>query len=213
MTQQGSGKRGRPAVYRNNRRDDIIEAAARLFAEEGYNAVSLVDIAHSVGLSKTALYHYFDRKEEILGTIVVATVQKLSEHVDRAVSGRTGAKQRLIAFMEAQAEFFEQHQAPFQILLTRVANLQERHMRDVAIEWRVNYENTIRNIVRDGLASGEFQARDPSAVVRAIISSVYWLARWYRPNGKQTAREIAREYAEIYLYGIARSGTPPAPPP
>ncbi len=203
MTDSHSKKRGRPAVYRNNRKDEILEVAARLFAEEGYNAVSLIDIARAVGLSKATLYHYFDRKEEILGCIVVDTVQKLSEHVDKAVAEYADPKKRLIAFMEAQAEFFEHHQAPFQILLTRVANLQDREMRDVAIEWRVNYENAIRNIVRDGLSSGDFQARDPNAVVRVIISSVYWLARWYRPSGKQTAREIAREYAEIYLYGIA----------
>lgn len=209
MTDSHAKKRSRPAIYRNNRKDDILDVAARLFAEDGYNAVSLVDIARSVRLSKATLYHYFDRKEEILGCIVVDTVHKLSEYVDQAVAAYTDPKQRLIAFMEAQAEFFEQHQAPFQILLTRAANLQDREMRDVAIEWRVNYENTIRNIVRDGLASGDFHAHDPNAVVRAIISSVYWLARWYRPNGKQTAREIAREYAEIYLYGITGSRPPP----
>ncbi len=203
MTDSHTKKRSRLAVYRNNRKNDILDAAAALFAEEGYNAVSLIDIARSVGLSKATIYHYFDRKEEILGCIVVDTVHKLSEHVEQAVAAYVDPKQRLIAFMEAQAEFFEQHQAPFQILLTRVANLQDRKMRDVAVEWRINYENTIRNIVRDGLASGDFHTRDPNAVVRAIISSVYWLARWYRPNGKQTAREIAREYVEIYLYGIA----------
>lgn len=197
-----TARRSRPAVYRTNRKDDILEIAARLFAEEGYNSVSMVNIANAVGLSKTALYHYFDRKETILGTIVVSTVKKLSEHVEQAIAKQADPQNRLIAFMEAQAEFFETHQASFQVLLTRVANLQEPSMRDVAIEWRANYENTIRNIVRDGIAAGVFHTLDPNAVVRAIISSVYWMARWYRPNGKQTPREIAREYAQIYLYGI-----------
>lgn len=200
-------RRGRPAVYRTNRKDDILDVAARLFADEGYNSVSMVDIANAVGLSKTALYHYFDRKETILGTIVVSTVQKLSEHVDQAVAKHDDPHDRLIAFMEAQAEFFETHQASFQVLLTRVANLHEPRMRDVAIEWRANYENTIRNIVRDGVSAGVFNTLNPSAVVRAIISSVYWMARWYRPNGKQTPREIAREYAQIYLYGIVATET------
>lgn len=189
-------------VYRTNRREDILEVAARLFADQGYNAVSMVDIAKTVGLSKAALYHYFDRKEDILGTVVVSTVQKLSEHVDQVVGQHDTPQARLAAFMEAQAQFFEDHQASFQVLLTRMANLHDPHMRDVAIEWRANYENTIRNIVRDGLTAGVFSTDSPDAVVRAIISSVYWLARWYRPNGRQRPTEIAREYTQIYLYGI-----------
>lgn len=201
-------KTARPTVYRTNRKDEILDVAAQLFVEEGYNSVSLLDIAHAVGLSKTTLYHYFDRKETILGTIVVSTVQKLSEYVDQAVAKHQNPKDRLIAFMEAQAEFFENHQASFQVLLSRVANLHEPKMRDVAIEWRANYENTIRNIVQDGIAAGVFHTHNSNAVVRAIISSVYWMARWYRPNGKQTPREIAREYAEIYLYGIVKSSDP-----
>lgn len=204
-------KRGRPAVYRTNRKDEILDVAARLFADEGYNSVSMVDISNAVGLSKAALYHYFDRKETILGTIVVSTVQKLSEYVDQEVAKHEDPQDRLIAFMEAQAGFFEDHQASFQVLLTRVANLHEPSMRDIAIEWRANYENTIRNIVRDGVAAGVFHTHNPNAVVRAIISSVYWMARWYRSSGKQTPREIAREYAQIYLHGIvAPAHTPPS---
>ncbi|GAB2889648.1 TetR/AcrR family transcriptional regulator [Paralcaligenes sp. KSB-10] len=195
-------KRMTAPVHRTARKDEILEVAARLFADEGYKAVSLLDIAEAVGLSKTTLYHYFDRKEEILGTIVVSTVRQLSEHVDAAVARHTEPQDRLIAFMEAQAEFFETHQAFFQVLLTRFANLKEPNMRDVAIEWRVNYENTIRNIVRDGIAAGLFQARSPNAVVRAVISSVYWMARWYQPGGKQSSHDIAREYADIILFGI-----------
>ncbi|MFC4277971.1 TetR/AcrR family transcriptional regulator [Achromobacter aloeverae] len=197
-------KRGRPAVHRTPRKEEILETAARLFADEGYNSVSLQDIADAVGLSKTALYHYFDRKETILGTIVVTTVKELSEFVERAVAAHQSPQDRLAAFLEAQAEFFEQHQASFQVLLTRFANLREPKMRDIAVEWRVNYENTIRNIVHEGVTAGVFNAGSPNAVVRMVISSVYWLARWYRPSGKQTSREIAREYAEIILHGIVK---------
>jgi hypothetical protein len=38
--------------------------------------------------------------------------------------------------------------------------------------------------------------------VRAVISSVYWMARWYQPGGKQSSHDIAREYADIILFGI-----------
>src|SRR5690625_2154356 len=200
-------KRQRSAKHRTNRKDDILRVAAKLFANKGYHSVSMNNIARNVGLSKTSLYHYFDRKEEILGSIVVATVQKLSEHVEQAIRAHQSPDAQLVAFMEAHADFFEKHQSAFQVLLTRTANLRDPSMRDVPVEWRANYQNTIRNIIRDGVNQGLFRAENPDAVVRAVISSVYWLARWYHPFGKQTPTEIAREYAEIYLHGIMLPNT------
>jgi hypothetical protein len=41
-------------------------------------------------------------------------------------------------------------------------------------------------------------------VVRTVLGSIYWLARWYQPGGSRSARQIAREYAELILYGFAQ---------
>ena len=195
----------RPAKreHRTPRKEEILDAAAEQFAEHGFDAVSLADIAKAVGLSKATLYHYFDRKEMILGTIVVSTIRDLNAFIDAAIAGIDKPEARLTAFMEAQAEFFEQNQRRFQVLVTRFSSVTEPAVRDLAVEWRVNYENTIRRIIQDGVASGAFRTRSPNSVVRAVLSSVYWLARWYRPGGPQRARDIAREYADVLLYGVA----------
>lgn len=196
-------RRTRAPEHRTARRDEILDVAAELFAERGYDAVSLVDIAHAVGLSKATLYHYFDRKEAILGTIVVTTIRELNAFVDAAVAGIEPPEERLAVFLEAQADFFEQHQAWFQVLLTRFGSLTEPRLRDEAVEWRVNYENAIKRIIHDGIAAGAFATSSPNSVVRAVLASLYWLARWYRPGGPQRARAIAREYANVLLYGVA----------
>ncbi|HEX4883343.1 MAG TPA: TetR/AcrR family transcriptional regulator [Casimicrobiaceae bacterium] len=196
-------RRTRAPEHRTARRDEILDVAAELFAERGYDAVSLADIAHAVGLSKATLYHYFDRKEAILGTIVVTTIRELNAFVDAAVAGIEPPEERLAVFLEAQADFFEQHQAWFQVLLTRFGSLTEPRLRDEAVEWRVNYENAIKRIIHDGIAAGAFATSSPNSVVRAVLASLYWLARWYRPGGPQRARAIAREYANVLLYGVA----------
>ncbi|MCC6198521.1 MAG: TetR family transcriptional regulator [Burkholderiales bacterium] len=190
-------------VHRTPRREEILDVAAALFAVHDFDAVSMTDIAGAVGLSKATLYHYFRRKEDILGLIVLGTIRDLNAFVDAAIAGVADPGQRLVAFLEAQADYFEQHRTWFQVLLTRFNNLTEPTLRDPAIEWRVNYENTIQGIIRDGVNTGVFNAERPNSVVRAVLASVYWLARWYRPDGPQRARDIAREYADVVLYGVA----------
>jgi TetR/AcrR family transcriptional regulator, cholesterol catabolism regulator len=196
-------RRARVTEHRTPRKEEILDVAAALFAEHGFDAVSLAEIADAVGLSKATLYHYFSRKEEILGTIVVTTIRDLNAFIDRAIAHVTSPEARLTAFLEAQADFFEQHPTWFQVLLTRFSNLTEPKLRDEAVEWRINYENTIKGIIRDGVNAGVFHTDRPNSVVRAVLASVYWLARWYRPNGPQRARDIAREYADVVLYGVA----------
>lgn len=193
----------RTAAHRTPRKEEIVDVAATLFAEHGYEAVSLLDIARAVGLSKTTLYHYFDSKDEILGTLIVATIKQLNDFVTAAIPAGDPPDRKLIHFMEAQAEFFEQHQMNFKVLLTQFGNLTDPATRDAAVEWRVNYENAIRQIINEGVASGVFSAERPNSVVRAVLASLYWLVRWYRPDGGKKAREIAREYAELVLYGVA----------
>lgn len=190
-------------LHRTPRKEEILDVAAGLFAEHGFDGVSLVEIADAVGLSKATLYHYFSHKEEILGTIVVTTIRDLNAFIDQAIARVTEPAARLTAFLEAQADFFELHQTGFQVLLTRFSNLTEPKLRDEAVEWRINYENTIKSIIRDGVNAGVFHADRPNSVVRAVLASVYWLARWYRPDGPQRAREIAREYADVVLYGVS----------
>ena len=199
--------RRRPrSEHRTPRKEEILDVAAGLFAEHGFDGVSLTEIAAAVDLSKATLYHYFSCKEEILGTIVVTTIRDLNAFIDAAIAPIAAPDARLIAFLEAQADFFELHQRGFQVLLTRFSNLTDPTLRDQAVEWRVNYENTIRGIIRDGVNAGLFLADRPNSVVRAVLASVYWLARWYRPGGSQRARDIAREYADVVLYGVSVRG-------
>ena len=193
----------RIATHRTPRKEEILDVAAGLFAEHGYEAVSLLEIARTVGLSKTTLYHYFESKDEILGTLIVATIKQLNEFVASAVPAAASPEEKLIGFMEAQADFFENHRTQFKVLLTQFGNLTDPATRDSAVEWRVQYENAIRSIIQEGVASGAFSPERPNTVVRAVLASLYWLVRWYQPDGAKKARLLARECAELMLYGVA----------
>lgn len=179
--------------------------AAELFAEHGYGSVSMIEIANAAKLSKTSLYHYFETKEQILGTIVVTTISELNQFIANMVPATGAPEDRLRACIEAQAFFFEQNQMSCKVLLTQLGSLTDLESRDAAVEWRVKYENFLSQIIQDGINQGRFDENMHASMIRAIMGSLYWLVRWYRPDSSTSAQQIASEYADLLLNGIIRN--------
>ena len=85
-----SRRRGRPGYDR----DEVLAAAVTLFNEQGYDATSVSDLAARLGLTKSAMYHHFSSKEELLETIFRSTWRRLLEGLNEiAESGKPAAEQ------------------------------------------------------------------------------------------------------------------------
>lgn len=78
----------------SNKREAILEAALRLFAEHGVDSASMADIARAVGITKGTLYHYFSGKIEILEELMSATHYS-SDQVAEAMSAAGPLEERL----------------------------------------------------------------------------------------------------------------------
>lgn len=97
---------GRPPVL-ENARDRILDEAAVLFGEGGFDNGSMNVVAERLGVSKAAVYHYFDTKQSVYDAIIVRTLGGLLEHVSRAVAASTTAEDKLKSFMVSHAAYFE----------------------------------------------------------------------------------------------------------
>lgn len=194
--------------HRTPRKSEILSASAELFAQHGYRNVSMMEIAKASKLSKTSLYHYFETKEQILGTIIVAAVRELNQFMTAMVPATGAPEVRLRACIEAQARFFEENQMACKVLLTQLGSLTDLESRDAAVEWRVRYESFLNQIIQDGINQGHFEEKMRSSVIRAIMGSLYWMVRWYRPDSSTSAQDIASEYADLLLNGIVRRTEP-----
>lgn len=87
------------------RRAQVLEAAAKLFAERGFHGVSLDDIGRSVGISGPALYRHFASKDDILGAVLVSISQHLLDgavEIERRIADPT---ERLRAFVDWHVDF------------------------------------------------------------------------------------------------------------
>lgn len=99
--------------------ETILAAARDVLAHEGLDALSMRVVADRVGVSATALYHYFDSKQDLVDRVVLAGYQRFDEYLAEAMERHAhGSLERLRAFGEAYIRFALENKAHFQVLFS-----------------------------------------------------------------------------------------------
>ncbi|OZI77291.1 TetR/AcrR family transcriptional regulator [Bordetella genomosp. 12] len=198
---------GRPPTL-TAARERILEAAAALFAQSGYEGSSIADLATAIGVSKAAIYHYYPTKQDIYDAIIVEVLGGLLAAVTQACAAQQAADARLRAFMLAHADYFEAHHDQFVTMLIGYSGMALPEQADAA-RLRDSYEALLREILAQGTEQGVFRRREVAATGRAVLSLLNWMVRWYKPGQGQTARAIAQDYFDLITGGLCRPETEP----
>lgn len=197
--------RSRIGVVRpRDRGDEVYAAALRLFNEKGYHATSMQDIADAVGLYKGSLYHYIGGKEELLERVFEGAMDALlcdaeSIVLDTSLSPRLQLRKLLEVHVLAVAENLD----ALTVYLHEFRALSAGAFEKVR-EQRERYRELVERVVRRGVELGEFGVVDVSITTLGVLGMCNWLAQWYRPNGRLAAKQIAEQFADNLINGLAR---------
>ncbi|WP_063756441.1 TetR/AcrR family transcriptional regulator [Streptomyces sp. NRRL S-1824] len=177
----------------------IIEAARKEFAEQGYGATSIRDIAQRAGVSLSALYYYYKGKQELLVAILDEGLDAYFEACDKALeSAGDDPAERLEAIVAATVRFRTGHPVKSSIVLTEGRSLEAEHLE----RYRKNEERAsqqFRDIIDKGVEEGVFLTPYPDDARRAVIAMCNAIAQWYRPDGPVTEDELVERYVSLAL--------------
>jgi AcrR family transcriptional regulator len=157
----------------DDRPQEILEAALRVFAARGYRQTRLEEIAESAGVTKGTIYHYFDSKEELLLQIVEqkhAHAFDRLEELLRAQSGPASAKIRLVArkgFNITNPEFRDATCLFLQGIVQECPEVYRKWL----VTGPVKLWKTIAQLVAEGQASGEFRPDADAEVAARMLTS------------------------------------------
>jgi len=190
-----------------HRKDQILEVAARLFSHSGYNGTSMQRLAEGLGILRGSIYAHISSKEDLLFEIVEGGADRFLERMSRVIGSDEPATTKLRSAFVAHIETVSEHLDAATVFLNDCRFLTGRRRR-VIEEKRSRYEQMIRSLISQGVDEGVLDARtDPKFAALLILSSMNWLYQWYDPKGKQTPQQIADQFSEMILNGLA-SGRP-----
>lgn len=204
--------RTEPSAGYIEKRDQLLKAAGEVFKRKGLEATSINDIAAEFGGDRASVYYYYSSKDEIFHDLVGRVIEDLVVATEAIAHGEGSATVKLAALMELVFDSYEVNY-PYQYIYIQ-EDMTRREPREGESSARVialghRYEATILGVIREGLAKGELRKEvDPHMLTLAILGSVNWSHRWFKPGGRKSGAALGREFAEYFLAGVATGRSP-----
>jgi AcrR family transcriptional regulator len=182
----------------------IRAAALRLFAQHGYAAVSMRQIAKEVGVQAGALYNYTPDKQSLLYSLMEGHMRELlaawgaevTPGEDRQSQDPPDAMVLLERFVRFHIGFHMQRPDAVFIAYMELRNLTEENF--VAIEtWRRAYEDALETVLKQGVAAGQFTIPDTKIATLAVIAMLNGVMTWYRSGGRLSLDEVESVYWDM----------------
>lgn len=187
-------------------RMQLIDIAAELFETRGYANTSLGDIAGALGLGRSAIYHYFASKEEILASLVEIEALKPAGELDALMRDRNlSPADRL---RRAIVEGIERRLRQGSRFLT-LAHLESqipKEMQAIYNDGRRRIYHFYVECIAEGVRRGDFYDTDPKVAAFAVIGMANWTSRWYSPSGAMAPELIAGVIADLAIEGLRQPG-------
>ena len=192
----------------NERRAELLAIAAGLFAERGLRATTVRDIADAAGILSGSLYHHFDSKDSMVDEILRGFLDALFARYQEIVAQDLGPRGTLEAVVVASFEAIDEHNAAVAIYQAEARRLAEQPRFAYINERLTEFRRLWHEVLKAGIADGSFRAGiDVELSYRFLRDTVWVGVGWYRPGGKLSIHDIARQYLAIVLDGLAAPTT------
>lgn len=189
----------------DQRRLEVLHAAARTFNRLGYHVATLDDIAEELGVTKPALYYYVKSKEELLFACGQLALQELSTALDRIANPDATSLDRLTRFFRTYAEMICKDFGRCLAATEPRDLVSKSHRANAAGRRSMNL--AVRDMIKEGIKDGSIVPCDDRAVSIALFDAFNGLSRWVDPNGPMSVSKIADQYIAMFTRGIATNRT------
>jgi AcrR family transcriptional regulator len=188
----------------DGRWSELLQIAASTFAEQGYRSTSLQDIAEQFGVLKGSLYHYIRSKDDLLYEVIVSVFNGGLANLRELAGAGTDPATRLRAIVRGHILYLIENITETTVFLHEFAQLSEARRASIdSHEYAAILTAQITDAQRAGAVKPDV---DPHLAALAVMGSMNWIYRWYKPGGNRSPEEIADSFAEILTSGLFVNG-------
>ena len=192
-------RRLRPTPRR--RAPEIIEAAARVFAERGFHGATTQDIADVLGIRQASLYYYFASKEEALELVCLQGVGGYFEAAKAIAAGPGAAVDKLARLIKSHLAPLTDRSDFVRVFLNERQHLPAESRRRIG-KWSRGLERVFEDVLKEGVRRGELRSDlDTRLAVLAILGMANAVASWYRSEEAAIDR-VSAEFVRLIADGV-----------
>jgi AcrR family transcriptional regulator len=185
----------------DSRRLHLLDAAARVFSEEGYDRASMRRIAAEAEVSPAGIYHYVSGKEELLYWIQYHTFDSLHRGLKASLQGVVDPRERLAVAVRSHVRHFGEHMHELKVCARELETLKGEAYDDVHV-LRRKYFEAVHEIVRElqpkGAPLGSWLA------TANLFGMLNWFYQWYDAGKSRVSLDdLAAQQTELFLNGFS----------
>ena len=186
----------------SERRDQVMDAGYRLFAEQGYHRTTVGDICDALEVGKGVFYWYFESKEALFVELLQSSLLKLRRAQQSAIEGIADPVDRIEQGIRASIEFFRAN--PGFLALSRTAARYEEFAHFVERGQEIVVADTATHI-KEGMANGSIRHGDPELMAHGVLGAIFHFVETYfgtDADAVEDRPELADEAVAFCVKGI-----------
>ncbi len=184
----------------------LLDAAARVFAEVGYDKASMRRIAAEAKVSLAGIYHYVASKEELLYWIQVHTFDSLSQGLASCLEGVSDPRDCLGAAVRNHVGHFGENMNELKVCARELETLEGEAYEDVS-ERRRSYFKAVHDIVKE-LQPQQGEILDSWLATANLFGMLNWFYQWYdAERSRVSLDELAAQQTALFLDGYIKAAS------
>ncbi|HTU75774.1 MAG TPA: TetR/AcrR family transcriptional regulator [Trebonia sp.] len=190
------------------RRDEILAAAAVLFARKGIKSTTVREIGDAVGVLSGSLYYHFDSKEAMAREILMDFLTAIQKRYATVLTGATDAADGLRRLVHASLQLAREKPHATALYQNELHYLRENPRFSDVQEAAADVQRTWLDLIERGVAEGSLRADIPPRVFHRLVRDAVWLSsRSLRTDREYPAERLARDITSIVLHGFAAASS------
>ena len=193
---QGTGRQRAATQGTDLQRERILQAAAQLFAAQGYANTTMAQIVRALGVTKPFVYYYFRDKQEIFETLSWRPTVDCFTALDFAAGDPRRASEKVLEGIERLIRATIAHH-PCAFFAYREPQVYRPEFLAAQRKLAHHFYDTLCPLLEEARANGDFDFKDAKITALAACSLPGFLYTWYRPDGRLSQDELVAQLCEM----------------
>jgi AcrR family transcriptional regulator len=196
---------GQPKVHTVRRQKQIVEAARKIIATRGMEALTMRELAKEVGISDGNIYNHFPGKRDVLILLIKDIGETLMEAVDKAISEKPDPLDRLENVLKSHLSYVEQKRGVSLLVISETLHLADKELQRRVFEVVTGYISRIEELLTDGVKCGQVrQGIDPAVAALTFFALIHaTVTLWALSNSSFSLARRNKLVWESYRAGVA----------